>query len=92
MNAPVAPVAVASRPTLKPALLVLLAIVWSACWTSNLDMSLAGYAMSALCMAFLFAFVLRFEGDAEAVRRIVEVGDLALYQVAVTNLSATSPA
>lgn len=50
-------------------LLVLLAIVWSVCWTSNLDMSLAGYAMSALCMAFLIAFVLHHEGRTEEVAR-----------------------
>ena len=44
-------------------LLVLLWVIWSATWTSDLDMSLAGYAMSGLCLAFLVSFVLQFEGD-----------------------------
>ncbi|MBL8327634.1 MAG: O-antigen ligase family protein [Rubrivivax sp.] len=48
-------------------LIVLLYVLWSATWTSNLDMSLAGFAMSALCLAFLLAFVLQFEGEWDAV-------------------------
>jgi O-antigen ligase len=44
-------------------LLVLLYIVWSICWTSNADMSLAGFVMSGLCLAFLIGFVLQFDGN-----------------------------
>lgn len=52
-------------------LLVLLYLLWSAVWSSNLEMSAAGWVMSGLCMAFLFAFVLQLEGDWEAVLRHV---------------------
>ena len=44
-------------------LLVFLFIVWSVCWTSNVDMSLAGFVMSALCLMFLIGYVLAFDGD-----------------------------
>lgn len=48
-------------------LAVLAFIVWSVCWTSNLSMSAAGYAMSALCLVFLMAYVLQHEGDLKRV-------------------------
>lgn len=44
-------------------LMVLLFILWSAVWTANREMSTAGFVMSALCLAFVIAFVLQAEGD-----------------------------
>ena len=55
-------------------LMVLLYIVWSVTWTSNIEMSLAGFVMSALCLAFLIGYVLEFEGDMPVILgRIVTV-------------------
>lgn len=44
-------------------LVVLLFILWSAVWSANLEMSVAGFVMSGLCLAFVVAFVLQAEGD-----------------------------
>jgi exopolysaccharide production protein ExoQ len=44
-------------------LLVLLYLLWSLTWTSNLEMSLAGLVMSAVCLAFLVACVLHLNGE-----------------------------
>jgi exopolysaccharide production protein ExoQ len=48
-------------------LLIFLVVLWSICWTSNVDMSVAGFVMSAICLAFLIGFVLEFDGDMNAV-------------------------
>ena len=52
-------------------LMVLLYLLWSVVWSSNLEMSTAGLMMSGLCMAFLIAYVLQFQGDWDAVFRHV---------------------
>jgi exopolysaccharide production protein ExoQ len=53
------------------ALLVLAYAVWSLVWTANMEMSLAGILMSTECLAFLFAFVVTFDGELERIFRHV---------------------
>lgn len=44
-------------------LVLLIYMTWSCVWSSNLSMTLSGVLMSAICLGFVFGYVLTFEGD-----------------------------
>lgn len=62
-------------------LLLLAYMVWSCVWSSNLGMTLSGIIMSAVCLGFIFAYVVTLQGD---LRRILHHILLVLGVLAVS--------
>lgn len=48
-------------------LVLLIYMAWSCVWSSNLSMTLSGVLMSAMCLGFVFGYVLTFEGELQRI-------------------------
>ncbi len=48
-------------------LVLLIYMAWSCVWSSNLSMTLSGVLMSAICLGFVFGYVLTFDGDLQRI-------------------------